>query len=1245
MSVIERWRNGLSQNEIRSRLWVLYGRDMARYIIGSSMPDDEALEVRNPLAVQYLNELTLEGWVQQNGETYSLSWDVTYQLLANKEQTKAISVLDLPPHGDLKPALRSENTLDDEEFAIAIDGWFVDGVLLGSIELTGPVAREGSKRSLLRQEVFALVCAVQDFYADTERNPQSNRKHCGRIRQLAMLAGARMDQFLHDTIVVTPEKLHIRLAKTDVEGTGVVEVQPWFAGAPDNWLAQFDTRRDVPERYTIIHDNQLIEVVVTPPVRSVLRAIKKMPGRRVAGGFAEKFLSNPYATLGEEADLIIDEEQFDEARYEAGIVFQRFIAHWRLHENEIEEAGVAISTADLHAPCSELELFDTPDELRKFVVMVESKMQTGLELCEWRGYRLQLVGDTQEQLDILKNLYTRWTRPKISIRAADVLDLKRYSERVTGIGVQPSIVSPYIPRADKDPWFPDSGTEGEEVAQLIYVDLPNGKKFELGVDRKVFQTLKDAVREAQSRGATCIGIPGIVDGISIEVAERLIDELSPRYEGGKSRGPTSDTTSRSEREELLIQANIGSTEYLEARSSELKFDNRQPILPSTLKPEMALKEHQKIGVGWLQHLISKAPQYCRGAILADDMGLGKTLQLLTVIAATLESNPNLQPILIVAPVSLLENWKEEAEKFFKRGTFSLLTLYGESIGPLRARGHEIEQDLLERGFSRFLREGWMGDSKIVLTTYETLRDLEFSLAAVRWSIMICDEAQKIKNPAAMVTRAAKKQNVGFKVVCTGTPVENSLTDIWCLFDFIQPGLLGALNEFGKQYRRPIECETDEQAERLEELRALIEPQVLRRLKTDVAKDLPQKVVVEFPRSLPMSAYQRQLYGDAIERYRLRHVDGYKGIFTNQLGLLHYLRKVCTDPREPGKSFDNEPLGAARQKNPKLDWLLNTLEDIKQKGEKAIIFCEFRDMQLMLAHYIEQTFRLRPDIINGDTSAADTNSDSRQKRIKDFQSRPGFGTIILSPVAVGFGVNIQAANHVIHFTRTWNPAKEDQATDRAYRIGQTRDVYVYYPVVCADEFMTFDVLLDRLLQRRRDLSADMLNGTGNILPSEFEDVVGVGKDAFDKQIYIEDADSLEPLYFEAMIAALCKKRGFKSVKLTPASGDGGVDVVAKTVNVGELIQVKHCSSESAFLGWDAVKEIVAGEKLYALQFPGVRFTKIALTNREFNGNARAQAKVLGVELIGRQQLAHLLEDYRVTMTEIESFVVSPEHVVL
>ena len=160
------------------------------------------------------------------------------------------------------------------------------------------------------------------------------------------------------------------------------------------------------------------------------------------------------------------------------------------------------------------------------------------------------------------------------------------------------------------------------------------------------------------------------------------------------------------------------------------------------------------------------------------------------------------------------------------------------------------------------------------------------------------------------------------------------------------------------------------------------------------------------------------------------------------------------------------------------------------GEKAIIFCEFREIQRMLRHYVEQVFGFAPDIINGDTSAAAKHVASRQKRIKAFQAKPGFGVIILSPVAVGFGVNIQEANHVIHYTRNWNPAKEDQATDRAYRIGQTKQVYVYCPVVYADDFTTFEVKLDQLLSAKRALAGDMLNGTGEVTPGDFaiEDVI-------------------------------------------------------------------------------------------------------------------------------------------------------------
>ena len=229
--------------------------------------------------------------------------------------------------------------------------------------------------------------------------------------------------------------------------------------------------------------------------------------------------------------------------------------------------------------------------------------------------------------------------------------------------------------------------------------------------------------------------------------------------------------------------------------------------PEGLRSAVELMRHQVEGVAWLQHLFRKTASRCRGAVLADDMGLGKTLQLLTLLAWAFERDPNLPSALVVAPVSLLENWAKEAEKFLTPGTLPLLVAYGDELARLRVPRQSVDEQLRKEGLVKFLNPGWRDGAKLVLTTYETLRDLEFAFAAVKWSVMVCDEAQRIKNPNAITTRSAKKMNVLFRVACTGTPVENTLTDLWCLFDYVQPGLLGALNAFGERYRRPIEAET------------------------------------------------------------------------------------------------------------------------------------------------------------------------------------------------------------------------------------------------------------------------------------------------------------------------------------------------------------------------------------------------------------------------------------------------------
>lgn len=280
----------------------------------------------------------------------------------------------------------------------------------------------------------------------------------------------------------------------------------------------------------------------------------------------------------------------------------------------------------------------------------------------------------------------------------------------------------------------------------------------------------------------------------------------------------------------------------------------------------------------------------------------------------------------------------------------------------------------------------------------------------------------------------------------------------------------------------------------------------------------------------------------------------------------------------------------------------------------------------MQHYIEAELGVKPDIINGDTSASASHTASRQKRIKAFQALHGFGVLILSPVAVGFGVNIQAANHVVHYTRTWNPAKEDQATDRAYRIGQRKDVYVYYPVVCAEDFMTFDVKLDLLLAYKRGLAEDMLNGSGDVRPGDFNlaDVVPAAdaKD-IDERVSLDMALRMGWQHFECLAGVLWTKRGYNCYR-TPGSNDNGVDVVALAADKGQLVQAKTSGTDGAALNWDAVKEVVGGEAFYKRRHPSVDFDKVCITNQFFNRQAQENAALNSVELLDQTHLAGLLE---------------------
>lgn len=1178
----------------------------------------------SPEVATLLDQLVTEDLATQQDRSYAMTWEQVYELSRSRAYASSLPLLLLPPYLSLVPQLQSHGSLTDPDFAIAIAGWVdATGASVRIQALTGGIVRADGALGLLTAPVWRLLAAIAAFDARPPQNrtPATTRRHWGHIRRLAVEADAVLDDFLVRSIAVTPETLDIEFRRVHVGDTSVVEIQPGFEGAPERWLEVFDQWESVPPHINIPTRQGAVHVAFTEPVRSVLREIKRLPGRRAAGARAEAFLLNPIAALGDDAAKVIDIDQFTAARDRAEIQFEKFRPIiLRDAAGYPGEVGIEIDLPDGNAV---RKMFADTPEIQAFVAALEQRLQKGLQLLSWQEFEFELDGDALRHLADLQAALAARAKPAL-IRHDRVYDLSSYYDRILGIGEAQPFLSAYIvKKSDEEGWF-----QKNLLAVLKFRPHNATEDVTFPLSSDGLSEIATAIAEAKQDGRATVKLPGCPTELPLDE----VDAAVTAFEAALNQPPPPETVAPQQepqnrsRPTLLIKSNIDALDHLESRERHLAGTGAALERPRALRPEVSLLPHQVSGVARLQHLFKASPEHCRGVLLADDMGLGKTLQLLTFITWAFECDPDLPAAMIVAPVSLLENWQNEIVRFFEPGAIPVLTAYGDALADLRVPRASIDADLQREGLVRFLKPGWRGNAKIVLTTYETLRDLEFTFAQEQWSILVCDEAQKIKNPNALVTRAAKKLNVRFRVACTGTPVENSLTDIWCLFDLVQPGLLGALNTFGREYGRIIETRADTAAQKLEALRHLIEPQVIRRTKKDVATDLPEKKMA-LNCIVAMSNEQRMLYAGALELYN-EQSDTDDQAALHHLGLLQHLRLICADPRHYGiETFVPEALATYRRKAPKMEWLLRTLHDIQDKGEKALIFAEHRDVQRLLQHYIRAEFKIVPAIVNGDTAVSATAHRSRQKIINEFQKVPGFGVLILSPLAVGYGVNIQAANHVIHYLRHWNPAKEDQATDRAYRIGQKKDVTVYCPLTVASDFKTFDVKLDELLERKRSLAGDMLEGAGAVSLADF-DLRDIAPDAEktirNDPITLDLVERSSPGFFEALAAALWQKQGYRC-QLTQQS-DAGVDVVGIRGQEGVLIQCKTSSATDRQLGWEAVRDVVGGTAIYAEKYPTVRFQRIGLTNQRFNSRAHERARANDVLLVEQNGIARLLHEH-------------------
>jgi SNF2 family DNA or RNA helicase len=447
-----------------------------------------------------------------------------------------------------------------------------------------------------------------------------------------------------------------------------------------------------------------------------------------------------------------------------------------------------------------------------------------------------------------------------------------------------------------------------------------------------------------------------------------------------------------------------------------------------------LRPYQVRGLSWLGFL----SQLGLGACLADDMGLGKTIQLIALILH--ERRQTNGPTLVVCPMSVVGNWQREIARFAPK---------------LKVLIHHGSERLTGVQFERRARK-----HDVVVTTYAlALRD-EAVLAAVPWNRVVLDEAQNIKSASALQARAVKRLPARHRIAMTGTPVENRLAELWSIMDFLNPGYLGNAREFRSRFAQPIEKYRD--PERAGTLRRLIQPYVLRRLKTDrtIIKDLPQKIETRV--YCHLTPEQATLY-EAVVKEMLGQIDRTEGIQRRGLVLatLMKLKQICNHPAQ----FIQDGSALAGRSG-KLARLEAMIEELLSEGDQALIFTQFAEMGKMLRRRLQQTANREVLFLHGGTPKR-----QRDAMVERFQQgEPAL--FVLSIKAGGLGLNLTAANHVFHFDRWWNPAVENQATDRAFRIGQRRNVQVH-KFVCVG---TIEERIDQMIEQKKEL-ADVVVGAG------------------------------------------------------------------------------------------------------------------------------------------------------------------------
>ena len=583
----------------------------------------------------------------------------------------------------------------------------------------------------------------------------------------------------------------------------------------------------------------------------------------------------------------------------------------------------------------------------------------------------------------------------------DLFDLSEYGDRVVGIK---SVVYRFGRSQGKGP--------GGKPETRIHLEAPDGTPAP-PLAPEEHNRLLSKLRQAAAKGQAYIQHEG---GFVRVPSPGRIDEI-------EEHGPPVSRQSGT----LVVALNTEEQRYQTEQGGKPLLVQVAPTPPG-LAAGIELFSHQLHGWRWLLGRLGLVEDGLDHGMLADDMGLGKTLQVLSALAV-LKQQASSGPFLVVAPLSLLGNWEAEAEKFFP-GLFTVLRFpQPRSLStPDNLRRHDL-----------------------VLCSYGTLRARQLDFGRVDWHVMVADECHQVRNPRARTTHAVLAMNTQFRIGLTGTPVQNTLVDLWSQFDWLSPGFLGDLPAFKREFDPQ-----DDHA--LGVLRERLQPRLLRRMKDEVAQQLPTKSGHQDAIQIPMAAWQADLYDRVL-------ADRPPG---SVLGTLHRLFQVCSDPSHVSEGIPAD--------HPKLRWLMQRLKGISEKGEKVLVFAEWHRLQQSLIERIETAFGVHVERINGAVEAG-----RRLDIVNEFNGSDGFQVLMLGPKAAGVGLNLTGANHVVHYTRHWNPAIEAQATDRAYRIGQSLPVQVYLPTMIHPERKSIEASLHGLLLEKASLAREV------VVPSSALDV--------------------------------------------------------------------------------------------------------------------------------------------------------------